>query len=364
MKQQILNYLRLGRAQTFPADWLLVLVPFLHGGASWWHVCIISVFMWFVHIASFGENSLLDFTQGYDKTDKAKAHHPLSMGTISVHDAMNFIHWGKNILMVIGCLFVFWWSPNPLWSMFGLFMWYSWGTAYNCGLSKESLFGFLSISICYLCMGVWAWLLSHKTLGGLGLLYLAYVFMTILFQISWEGHLKELGQRERSNILVKMGARLEEWADLSELLLAIVTDEPIVIEDLKTGKKQEWIKIDIKETEFYFVPGGARLYGCFVKGIGLILGGLIMIQNYNLVGLVMGVILTTIALLYLHKLTKPRVYDRNRELFNMSIEEVATIFIPVAVMLPPLTALILMVLGAGYFFLINKMLWKVPFPKV
>ncbi|GAH20774.1 unnamed protein product, partial [marine sediment metagenome] len=31
MKETILDYLRLGRAQTYPADWLLVLVPFLTG---------------------------------------------------------------------------------------------------------------------------------------------------------------------------------------------------------------------------------------------------------------------------------------------------------------------------------------------
>ncbi|GAH69804.1 unnamed protein product, partial [marine sediment metagenome] len=65
MKETILDYLRLGRAQTYPADWLLVLVPFLTGvDVPLIRVIAMSVFMFFVHIISFGENSLHDYIGG------------------------------------------------------------------------------------------------------------------------------------------------------------------------------------------------------------------------------------------------------------------------------------------------------------
>ncbi|GAH19832.1 unnamed protein product, partial [marine sediment metagenome] len=141
-----------------------------------------------------------------DKVDDAKIHHPLQRGAILVDDAIGFVHWGKNILMFLACLMAFLWSPNPAIAMFCLFMWYAWGTGYNLGLSKVSLLGFLPICLCFAAMGGFGWFLSHEKLTPIGWWYLAYTFTVILFQISYSGHLKEMGQAERSNLLIKMGA--------------------------------------------------------------------------------------------------------------------------------------------------------------
>lgn len=333
MREKILDWLRLGRAQTYPADWLLVLTPFLHGGVKLGQAIVLSVFMWLVHLVSFGENSLFDFTQGYDKSDPGKSHHPLETGRISVHAAMNVIVWGKNVLMVIGCLLTFLWSPAPSWSIFGLFMWYAWGTAYNLGLSKESLFGFLPISICFTSMGGWAWLLSHGTLGELGWLYLAFVFFTILFQISWSGHLKEMAQEERSNILVKMGARLETH-------------------------------FIAKEIRKHFFPGRARWYGLAVKAVNVALAWVILYKNYRIFSLHTTTLFSVIAMVFLRRLTVPRMYERARELKNMSLMEISTIYMPLPLFLNPPAAVVLMLIGIVYFFLVNKLLWAVPYPKV
>lgn len=324
MKERVVDWLRLGRAQTYPADWLLVLVPFLHGGVDLTQAAILSVFMWFVHLVSFGENSLFDFTQGYDKADPSKTHHPLEVGKINVHAAMNVIVWGKNILMVTGCIFTLFWSPAPLWSMLGLFMWYAWGTAYNLGLSKESLFGFLPISICFTAMGAWAWFLSHAELGRLGLLYLTFIFFTILFQISWSGHLKEMDVKERSNILLKMGAKLEE------------------------GK---------------FIPGKARWYGLGVKLINLAIG-FYLFSYQDLPRTIWFIAIGGTAVAFAFLLTRCRIYNRKKELLRMSIEEILTIYLPIPLLLGWISASMLMVMGVLYFFLVNKLLWAVPYPKV
>lgn len=325
MKETIRNYLRLGRAQTYPADWLLVLVPFLTGvQVSLIRVATMSVFMFFIHIISFGENSLLDFTQGYDKVDPSKSHHPLSTGIISIPDAMRFVHWGKALLALIACLMIFLWSPNPAMAMFCLFNWYAWGTAYNLGLSKVSLLGFLPICLCFSFMGGFGWYLGHETLTPVGWWYLAYTFTVILFQISWSGHLKEMGQAERSNLLIKMGASLRDG---------------------------------------WFDPGWALLYGIGVKVLSFVLlvklAGGILGSHEILMAIILGGLVLMTGLLCM-----PRSYDRVKELKHMSFMEIISIYAPIPLMLPWGQALLLMASGVAYFYLMNRALWGVAYPKV
>lgn len=326
MRETIKNYLRLGRAQTYPADCLLALVPFLTGvDVPLIRVVALSVFMFFVHIISFGENSLHDFLGGWDKVDEAKAHHPLQRGAIPVDDAISLIHWGKNFLMFLGCLMVFKWSPNPVMAMFCLFMWYSWGTAYNLGLSKVSLLGFLPISICFVFMGGFGWFLSHQQLIPTGLWYLAYTFTVILFQISWSGHLKEMGQAERSNLLIKMGARL-------------VAD--------------------------WFKPGWALFYGLGIKIAGVVVLGRILQLNFTLIRVVWYVLILILTGIMIGLLCFPHTYVREKELKRMSLMEIISIFGPIPLMMPLGHAAFLMMIGAVYFVGVNRLLWGVLYPKV
>jgi len=330
MNPKLKAYLQLGRAQTFPADWLLVVVPFLHGNPSLLSFFILTLFMWFTHIISFGMNSLLDYTQGYDMKDESKSHHPLQQRRISVSSATNFILWGLSLLMVWGILFTLWVSPNPLWAVIGLFFWYVWGVAYNAGLSKVTILSSVPISVCFVFMGMWGWFLSHESLGVLGGLYSVYTLFTILFQISYSGNLKELGLREKCNVLVKLGA----WLDVT------------------------W------KGEKLFKPRYARLYGVLVKLLNLFFGAWLLHANFSYVGLVGYAFFSAVALYYLHELTKPRTYDRKKDLFNMSIMEICTIFIPLPILLPWWSALLLMLCSVLYFFSMNKVLWRAPYPKV
>jgi len=267
---------------------------------------------------------------GYDQKDPSKRHHPLISTGIKIHEAHNVIHWGLSIITAWAVLLTFWISTNPAMAMAALILWVAFGHAYNDGLSKESPFGFLAISICCTASGAWGWFLSHVAIDKLGILYLGYVFFTILFQISYSGFIKELEIRERSNILTRMGAFLDvTWK----------------------GEK-------------VFKPGGAWIYGWFVKVSNLTLGLSLLLNHYSLVGLVMSVTLMTVALFYLYRLTKPRKYERNKELLAMSLEEISTIYIPLFILLPPLEAATLGAIGISYFFLINKILWRVPYPAV
>jgi len=324
-------WLQLFRAQTMPATLLLVLVPYLMNAQFLdLKTLVLALTLILIHYFSFGENSLMDAAMGYDQRDPSKRYHPLISSGIKIHEAHNVIHWGLSALTAWTVFLTLWISPNAAIAMTALILWVAFGHAYNDGLSKESPFGFLAISICCTASGAWGFFLSHVAIDTLGILYLGYVFFTILFQISYSGFIKELEIRERSNILTRMGAFLDvTWK----------------------GEK-------------VFKPGGAWIYGWFVKVSNLLLGLSLLLHHYSLVGSVTFIILMSVALFYLYRLTKPRKYERNKDLLAMSLEEVATIYIPLFVLLPPLESATLGIIGILYFFLINKVLWLVPYPAV
>jgi len=324
------SWLQLFRAQTAPASILLVLVPYLVDNPLFsWKVLVLAIFILLVHWFSFGENSLMDMALGYDVSDPNKQHHPLLSGRMGLHLAHNMIHWGLIVLTAVGVLLTYWISPNPLPAMTSLVMWVALGHGYNEGLSKESLFGFISISLSFTSMAAWAWFLGHCELTPLGQLYLVYVFLVILFQISWSGHLKEMGQSERSNILIKMGARVSPW----------------------------------REGEI-FQPGWAGIYGVAVKIADICLLYWVLLSAFTIDRLAWFVSIMVLMIFFLSLLTLPRPYIRSSELKNMSGMEIISIYAPIPLMIPWSYAIVLMIAGILYFVGINRWLWGVSYPRV
>lgn len=315
---------------TAPATILLILTPYLTARSLFTiEALALAVYTLLAHYFSFGHNSLMDTYGGWDLKDPAKKNHPLVAGRISMTLGHNIIHWGLALLTLIGTLITLQYSPTPAAAMFSLLMWVSWGHAYNDGLDKESVLAFIPISLCITSAGAWGWLLSHETLDLNGTLYLAYTFTVILFQIAYSGCLKELAIAERSNILIKLGAKIEK-----------------------------------KNGALYFHPSKARIFGWFVKGLNLLFAYTLLWQNYNPVRLAVTVIFSTLIIARLHQLTKPRPYIRDRELLSMSIMEILSIYLALWLLLDPLTAIILETFGIAYFFGVNKLIWAAPHPRV
>jgi hypothetical protein len=340
----VVKWLQLFRAQTFPATLLMVLVPFLANTVLDLNAVLkllpLSILLLLIHFFSFGHNSLIDVAMMYDQKDPGKQHHPLVSGVISLHAAHNVIHWGLTILIGLAALLTITWSKQPVMALLGLIGWIAFGHAYNDGLSKESLFGFMAMSLSMTSMAAWGWYLSFDRwdLNMRGLIYLVYVFFTILYQVSWSGFVKEMEIGERSNILAKMGAKLMK---------------------VEFGPRLNRLS-NFSE----FIPGKARFYAYFTKATGLFLGGLLCWLNYSMVRLVIYVVLAFIIAFLLHKATKPRIYNRAKELMQMSLMEIATIFMPIPLMLEWPVAAVLMIFGIVYFYVLNKILWGKPYPRV
>jgi hypothetical protein len=331
------KWLQLFRAQTAPATVLLVLTAYLFS-ASFLDLktLLLTALLLLVHLFSFGHNSLMDAAMHYDQGDPNKQHHPLVSGIIKFQQAHNVIHWGLGFLSLAVASVTILIAQNPLIALLCLIGWTGFGHAYNDGLSKESLIGFLAISLSMTAAGAWGWFLSNEKLTVLGGLYLGYVFCIILYQISWSGFIKEMQVREHSNILSKMGAELVTTAEVYPKKLITV--------------------------EFY--PGASRFYAYLIKGVGLIFASLLCWYNYSLVRLVTLVLFGVLMVFLLHQTTKQRAYNRGKELLSMSLMEIATIYLAIPLMLNLEIAALLMLAGIVYFFLINVWLWGVLYPKV
>lgn len=299
-----------------------------------WMVAVLFPLVWLLHGIGFGLNTYLDTVAGYDRKDPAKRTHPLVSKKVSLSSACRVLNWGACLAAIFGVLVTLQ-AQNPTLAMAAFLLYIVFGYGYDCGLSKESLWGFGAISISFTALAAWAWFLGHGTIGTLGWVLISYVFFTILFQISWSGFIKEMGVRERSNLLIRLGAGLGGFF---------------------VSEKQGGL--------VHFDPGNAIYYGYGVKLINLFLGGALLYLAFSWQGLVSLLIFGSIALYFLHQLTKRRVYRRDRELMNMSLMEVATIFLPLAIVVPLVPALALMVFGFGYFLVCNKILWAAPHPRV
>lgn len=326
----IKEFLQIGRVQTFPASLCLVMVALLAPSAvvDSWLAAAIFPLVWLLHFVGFGLNSYLDTAMRYDIRDPAKRTHPLVSRKVSLSSACRVLNWGA-CLAVLFAAIVTLRAQNPTLALVAFLIYTVFGYAYDCGLSKESLWGFGAISISFAALAAWAWFLSHETIGTLGWVLISYVFFTILFQISWSGFIKEMGVRERSNLLIRLGASLGSF--------------------FVSGKQGGRI---------YFVPGNSIYYGWAVKIINLFLGGLLLYLVFSWQGLVSLLFFGSMALYFLHQLTKRREYVRDRELVNMSAMEIATIFLPISITVP-VPALALMIFGVAYFWVCNKVLWGV-----
>ncbi len=306
-----------------PATLILVSLPYLYGTAVDITILIVALYALLVHFLSFGHNSLMDYYE--DLKDPSKAHHPLITGKISITDAHIVIQWGLVIIFIIGIFITMAISPSPLFGITFLFLFSIFGQAYNDGLSKRTIFAFIPISACFTSLGAWAVFLSHSSLDLRGWILLAYFFMVILFQISYSGCLKELEIKEQSNLLIQLGARIENGI---------------------------------------FKGGFAMYYGLITKTINLILGAYLLWLSFSIVKMAWFLFISALALYLTYELVRTKKWNRNKALLQMSLQEIAVIYLPIPILLDPLAAIILMLFGVLYFFGMNKWLWSKEYPAV
>lgn len=308
----LVDYLRLFRSHTAPATIITMLVAFYVGGGRVFSYfgLLIGVYALLIHWLSYGHNSLLDYKTGYDVRDKHKQHHPLVSGRMTIAQADRVIQWGLLIFSGIGAAISYYYAANPVLSIAGLLLFYSAGHAYNDGLGKTSILKSIPLTLCYLGLWIWAYFLSAGTLTYLGDLVMVYMALTILYQIAYEGELKDI-EADEANLLRYLGAKIEKGI---------------------------------------FYPGKAAFLGSLkLAGIAVLL--LINTSFYVIAG-------AGSMLLLLLLLTDTRTWIHKQELTRVAVMEIITIYMLVIAVMPWREGVILMFSGIVYYISLNKLMWR------
>jgi hypothetical protein len=324
LKEKVRDWLQVFRAHTAPATIILVLVSYLVGGGNLFTFdsLFLGIFALLCHWFMYGHNSLMDTVSGHDLRDKHKAHHALVRGAISLESAHKVIHSGLFILTIIGIWLAVKGNGNPFLAMVWFAIFISAGHAYNDGLSKSTIWSFVPITICFTAFSIFGYYVAAPEMTNLMFCVALYFAVTLLFQISFSGELKEITEKE-ANLLKYMGARV-------------------------SNNRLELDK--------------AKYYGWLVKLVNLGVGCYIIFQfGFNLLSIALFALLAALAIYFCHELTKDRIWDRNKSLVHIALEEIATIYIMPTILIPIIglaASATLMVFGIIYFMVYNFFLWR------
>lgn len=321
--RSIVNWLRIFRSHTCPATMMLVMIFYLLGGGELFSLfgLLVLVFSILIHWFSFGNNTLMDTAMGYDTKDKHKQHHPLISGKISLESAHKVIHTGIVILTFLGIWIALNSGGNPLYAIMFFMIFIVTGFAYNNGLSKVTIFGFIPITLSFTSLTLYAYYLCDSEMSELVLLCVLYMAWTLLFQISYSGHLKEI-ETVGENLLRHFGARAGNG---------------------------------------HFYPGYAYIWGWGVKITNLAIG-ISIIYRYvrNPIITAMAMLMIILMVHFCLRLTKSQRWNRNKTLVDMAVMEILTIYM-LPIMLIPILGLVemitLMALGILLFISLNRLCW-------
>lgn len=323
MTEKAKQWLQLFRAQTFAATLLLLMTGYLVGGGKLFTIegLLVGIFALLAHFMSFGENSLLDFTQGFDTNDPSKAHHPLIKGDISKESAMKVIHTGILLTAFFGIWLAWHCGGNFTFAILALLLFSYFGEAYNKGLDKVSYFSFVPISLCFTALVFYGYFLSAERINMLIILVVLYVYFRIHAQIDISGNIKDIETPER-NMLEKMGTRVENN---------------------------------------YFYPGRANIYGGALTFAEVAIGVWIFIEYaFTIWVLPFVAFFMGTGTYFMWQLLRKREWNRSKSLVDMSIAEIGFIYalpIILAPLIGYLEVIVLLVFGIIYWIIINSVLW-------
>lgn len=333
------SWLQVFRAQTAPATVIFVLAPWMAAGGDLFSLRGLCLGVWalLTHWFSYGMNSLQDSitipylgaSKTWDQMDPAKGHHPLMAGEIPVQTAQKVINTGILLLCICAIVLILLSSGNYVWALIGLILFYAFGTAYNLQLScKITASGFIPITLCFTFLGVTSWFLASEVLTTFAILIFLYILLRIWFQIDVAGNIKEIKTIERS-IIKKLGA------------------------EVRNG---------------YFYPKYSLIYA-WILTIAETVTGIWIYVNYTFTLWTLPFVLFFMiaGFFFVWRLVKKREWDRDRSLMDMSLAEVSFIYALPCILAPVIGYLettVLLIFGVLYFFSMNRLLWKVPYPKV
>jgi len=326
------DWLQLFRAHTWPATLIFVFSLYVVGGGQLTDIrfplAILASLMF--HWFGFGHNSVMDFTAGYDKYDPHKQHFPLVAGRIRLSAAHNLIHTAMIISSIYILIITLELAANPTLALAGFALALTFGHAYNDGLGKTTSLKFLPLALYTIAMASWAYFFVAPAPTRLYWITLFYVFLVGVYEIAYEGELKEIKFPGEANLLRKLGARVVVQAELE--IFVPTTCTRALSYSLFAAK-------------------------CFVIFWLTLVAGISPLYLHVLATFVLMVFAG-------HKtkeITERRYYNHDKDLTNMALVEVFSAFALITAIAPLcgwLAAIAVILFSMGYFAGMNRFLWR------
>ena len=252
---------------------------------------------------------------------------PLTKGTVKYDEAQKVIHTMMNIGIFITVIFAALFAKNPLMALICLALYVQLGHSYNDGLNKVTIWKWLPEALCYMFLAGYAYFIGGSEVTFIFQLSLLYMFLVIMYQIYWEGELKEILFFEEVNILRHFGVRVEN--------------------------------------DTLFIPRWLQASSYLINIIKLVVGYVVVYLVSGLLGVVIYTVGAAITMYYVHKMTKaPRKYIHDKELEYMgNAEAFNLVMFTIAVMAKTIQSLLfgifLALFSIGWYFIFNKIQWGV-----
>ncbi len=332
MPEKIINWLRIFRAQTAAAVFMLVMIPYLlaGGGLFTWNTLVLALWSILAHHMAFGHNTIMDTLMGWDIMDQNKLHHPLVANIIKKETALKVISIGIVISTFIAILLVRYSNGNQFYAMSFLTLFLIGGMIYNSGISKVSFWDVIPISLCFTSLSLFSYFLVAKEFNELIILIALYIILLQWFEIGVEGEIKDIELKNEINLLTKLGTKFD-------------------------GNT--------------FNMGKSIIYPWGLKLAGLAVGGYIVYKfTFNITTVILFALFAFLAIYFCFELTKKRIWNRKKAIIDMALEEIITIFLLPLILIPIIGSkevIIILVFAIVYFVGMNSLLWKTRFaPRV
>jgi hypothetical protein len=206
------DWLKLFRSNTAPWTVLRVEFFYLLAGAPFLSFYNGAVVLWatLIHWLAFGHNTVMDTARGFDKENPHRKHDPLISGSLQLNSAHNVVHWLEILATLAGLSLVALSSGQQVAALAFLLLFAISGHAYNDGLDRSTIFGFIPYTISYTSLCAASYFLHATTITPLFLIAILYIILVEIFEIGWENHLKDITVEKEPNLLRTLGVKVEK----------------------------------------------------------------------------------------------------------------------------------------------------------
>jgi 4-hydroxybenzoate polyprenyltransferase len=320
------------RSHTAPATIAVVMIGFILGGGKLFslYALLLIIFSIFLHYFTFGNNSLMHACivpkigeLPYDAQDKMKKHHPLITEKIKLSTAHKVIYTGIFLISIAAIIISFYGSGNTSLSLAFFLIFGVTGFAYNCGLSKVTVWKFLPISTCFAALSAYAFFLMADTINDLFIMVFIFIFLAEVFQTAILSDQKDIETNFEINFLKYLGTKISN--------------------------------------DKIYMSFSSKVVSWFIKLLNLAIGLYIFISTeINIAILFFIILFMLIIVYYTYKIIHDTEWGRYKKIKYYSYEEISTIIFLLIILIPYmglLEVLIITLFLPSYFVIFCKINW-------